>query len=255
MIEYFDGGEIEHLIEEYSNTDETTTGGSVDIQNLLTFYREKTSGDIEKTRKKILHTPIGNFAVYYMILQEDDSLTDLTGVDTQFRKSVGDEGYVKMRGKIRRSPFGELLATDELFSKLGASGFQKDTPGYQQMKAAAEYFEMPMQNLDGAFMFTLIDEFFQDVEPDFPDEYREYTVLGEIRHVYGEGERRHHLDLLELNVEKGMSRQERNQYRRNRKSLENAVKEAGGLVGRSFSSDDFHVSFPDIEIDPIAIYR
>lgn len=247
-------GAVEHIIEEYGESEETATSGGLNIYQVLRFEREKTTGSTENTAKKVRRTPIGNFAVYHGLLEDSDDLGDLTELDEVGREDLDDDGFIRATGSIRRTPIG---AFDHIGEKYGLYNDHNisdpdNQQAYAEVKEAATYFEMPMQHLDGCFVFKLEDEYFQDVEPGFPDERREYTVVGEIRHVYEPGEKKHHLDIVNAASSSRSSHQERAKQRRSFKRMAN---QAEKFMGRAISEDDYYRSYPDIQVDIIAIYR
>lgn len=243
QTELLEEGEVEHLVKEYGSTDETTTGGKLDVYKILQLQREKTTGSTESSTKKIRRTSRGNFAIYHGLLEEDDALQDLTGIDRPLRDSFGDGGYMTATGSIRRNPFGRFDYLGEEYDLYETEEIGDDEQTMVQVKEAAKYYEMPMKNLDGSFIFKLNDDYFQGLEPDFPDEYREYTIVGEIRHAYDHDEKNHYLNILN-DAPSGRSHQERTERRRGMKRLAQGMDES-----------DLYMSYPDIEIDPIAIYR
>ena len=248
-------GEVEHIVEEFGESEEESNRGGLNIYQVLKLEREKTTGSTESTARKIRRTPIGNFAVYHGLLENSDELEDLTDLDARGREELDDAGFVTVSGSIRRNALGEynhFMEKHQLYEDVVDRNDPNDQRTLSYMKEASTYFEIPMQDLDGCFVFKLDEEYFLDVEPGFPDQHREYTVVGEIRHVYLSGEKKHYMDVLNVGSGSGRSREERVKQRRRFKKMASSSEK---LLGRPVTEEDYHISHPDIRVDPIAIYR
>jgi hypothetical protein len=79
QTQLLDQGDVEHIIEEYGSSNETTASGEFGIYDVLRFKLEKSRGSTESTAKKIRSTPIGNFAVYHGLLDSDNAVKECPG--------------------------------------------------------------------------------------------------------------------------------------------------------------------------------
>lgn len=251
QVELLDEGRVEHIVEEYSESEEHTTSGGVNIYQVLRLEREKTSHTTENIAKKVKRTTIGQFAVYHGMIDEDGDLTEASNLDESDREQLADDEFVTITGSIRRTPLNLFDHLGEKFGFYGSSNIVDDPQVTAQIKDAADYYEMTLPNdLSGVFTFELNEAYFQPIEPEFPDEYQEYTVFGEVRHVYEQNEERNHIDAANYaNVSDTKKRQEQ------RRRMKSMAQSASQLTGREISEDDYKISYPDIELTPIAIYR
>lgn len=254
QTQLLDQGDVEHIIEEYGASDQTTASGEFGIYDVLRFKVGKSRGSTESTAKKIRSTPIGDFAVYHGLLDSDNAIQDVSEIDQPFWNELEDGAYVSATGRVRRTWYGELNELSESYDLyddiLSKGDVRKQEQMVEQVKAAGRYFEMPMEHLDGCFVFKLDDAYWQGVEPDFPHEYREYTVMGQVKHVYRGADREHYMDVFD-DAPRPNSHKERSDLKRGLRRMANS---AEPMMGREMDESDNFIAEPDVLVDPVAVY-
>lgn len=256
-------GMVSEIVEEYGETDSTTTSGGLKIYNILNFMKEKSSEETENIAKSIQSTPIGRFAAYHGLIDDSGELITTSSGDQIDLSQIQDGGFVSVKGRIAKSPINDMdsildrfgMTIPELFEEstdgdIEPDDFMTDEQLGSEFEKATDSFYVGMKNRDGMFYFELNPGYFEDVSTDFPDNYTEYTIFAEVDHCFERGEKEFVVDLMNLIPQKG--REEQVKLRRIWSGFADALNE---FPGRNFSSDDFYLSSPDIRVTPIAIYK
>ena len=256
-------GMVSEIVEEYGETDSTTTSGGLKIYNVLNFMREESSEETENIAKSIQSTPIGRFAAYHGLIDESDELINVTSNGQIDSSQIQDGNFVSVSGKISKSPINDMIS---IFDRFGISITQllkestssdtgsDDLMSHEQIGSefedASNSFHITVENDNGSFHFDLDPNYFEDVSTDFPDDYSDYTVFAEVDHTFTQNEKEYVVDLMNIIPQK--EREQQIKMRRMWSELTDGLNE---LPGRNFSTSDFYLSAPDIRITPIAIYK
>lgn len=256
-------GIVSEIVEEYGETDSTTTSGGLKIYNVLNFMREKLSEETENIAKNIQSTPVGRFAVYHGLVDDSGDLIEVSTNASTDMPQIRDADFISISGKISKSPINDMIS---IFDRLGISVTQlmeeytdNDTGSDDlisneqigsEFEEASDSYYMKMNSGDGAFYFELAPSYFENVGTDFPSEYSEYTVFGEVDHVFKQNEKEYVVDLM--NIIPQRKREQKVKIRRIWSDLTYALNK---IPGREFSANEFYLSAPDIRMTPIAIYK
>lgn len=155
-----------------------------------------------------------------------------------------------VKGKIKLAPLSEA---NRFFDKYGGwSELDQDTEEdrmfIEQLRSAAGFYEMEMGNLAGKFVMRFSDE--NVIEE--PQSYRDYTIFGEIDHVYQEEEQDSYMSVLEDAADVP----DRNERARINMSLRKGANALSNLPQMGdVSKSDFYISYPDVRMTPIIAYR
>lgn len=251
QVDLLNDGRLESLVEEYSKTEETAGNAGANIYGVLRAFVERTTGETETNKEKIRQSDIGRFAVYHAEVEDSENLRYINSVDEDVRDTIDNSDiFVSIAGNIRRTPLNLFDHYGDKYQLYDSNDIAGDNVTMEQLSGAAQYFEISMEGMDGAFRFKLYDDRFTGIERDFPDNRHKYTVLATVRHVYRGSDEDHHLDVItDVNLK---DRRKRIELRR---SLMSGVDKLEQLVERSVSVDELKNSPPDVELEPIAVYR
>lgn len=203
-------------------------------------------------------------------------------MDDRGELSSGD--YVAVEGGLRRTPLKELTDMFDIAEELQT--FQdalQDLSGFSEISGEdQEELEEIMEEAEGvgeaarglrrmisAFSreediyrvdpsdemeFVLIpeEENFEKLPLGFPSVNEEYLVLGKVLTKFRRGDSIELINFSQL-VEGSSNdpRQRKTEIKKNRMRF---AKMASDLSGRKVDKDEFHITYPAVQIDPLAIY-
>lgn len=207
---------------------------------------------------------IGQFATLHTNLKESSDINEIKNMDEDMRDSLSEGDFVETKGTVRTSPINELQqVVDDVkpfFGLLDVPVDDNNGPDdldlndiqkfIQKLNTSEDLYilDIPSDTLNADLVFSLAELKMQG-NIEFPSEYTEYTVLGRIEHTYSEGEERSLMDLMD--VLPGNDRESRQQRR---VFMNQIASSASELTGRQVSKSDFKVSYPDIQVKPMAVY-
>lgn len=207
---------------------------------------------------------VGQFATLHTSLTNSSDINKIENLDEDVRDSLSEGDFVETKGTVKTSPINELQQVIDdvqpFFGLLDVSVDENDGPDDLNINDIQEFIrklntsedlyilDIPSDELDADLVFSL-NELSVQGNMEFPSEYTEYTVLGRIEHTYSKGEERPLMDMMDALP--GNDREARQQRRVFMKELASSASE---LTGKQVSESDFKISYPDIQVKPMAVY-
>lgn len=255
-LQFVNEGQVAELVETHSETESKTSGGGLNIYKILKYNRESTSGETEEVARTIQSTPIGQLAVFFGMMDEEEGVEELESLSTENRAELEDGDYVSVTGEIRESPIAKMMRLADKYNidVTDFVDFSEEDVGPEAFKNelddARGYYEMEINGeIDGRYVFNLSEDDLTDITEDFPSNYKSYTVFGRIEHIFEGREKEHHLSIFDE-----IQTNDRNERQERRRKMKKMANEVSDLYEGTPDESIFYIESPDIRITPIAIF-
>ena len=255
-LQFVNEGQVAELVETQTETESKASGGGLNIYKILKYNREKSSDETEEIARTIQSTPVGQLAVFFGVMNEGTGVEELDSLTNKKRAKLEDGDYVSVTGQIRESPIAKIMRIVDRYNIdiTNYVDFSGEDFGPEALKNelddARGYYEMEMDGeVDGRYVFHLLQDDLTDIVDGFPSDYKAYTAFGRIEHIFEGSEKEHHLSIFdEVHIRDRGERQER---RRRMKSMADDVSR---FYNGGTDESMFYIESPDIRITPIAIF-
>jgi hypothetical protein len=255
-LQFVNEGQVADLVETYTEDKSKTSGGGLNIYNVLNYNREKTSGETEEIARTIQSTPTGQLALFFSLMDDESGVDNLDDLTTGQREGLEQGDYVVFSGVIQEPPISKFMRLVEKFgldlSEIIDFSDTEATPEAfeSELEDSSGYYQIPMSGgVNGRFVFRLNPNHMTGIENRFPSNFKKYTVFGRVEHLFEGSEREYHLSIF--NEMDASDRSERTKRRKKMKSLANDMDE---LYDEKIDESMFYIESPDILISPISVY-
>lgn len=255
-LQFVNEGQVAELVETHTETESKTSGGGLNIYKILKYKREKSSGEQEEVARTIQSTPVGQLAVFFGMMDEDEGVEELDSMSAKKRSQLEDGDYVSVTGTIRESPIAKMMRFLDKYNIdiTNLADFSQEEFGPEallnELDDARGYYEMEMDGeIDGRYVFYLSQEDLTEIVDEFPSDYREYTVFGRIEHKFESSEREHHLSIFDE-----VQTHDRNEMQKRRRNMKKMASDMSRFYEGDTDESMFYIESPDIRITPIAIF-
>ena len=205
------------------------------------FYTNSNSLDLESRSEDEIQEFVNT-------VDESDEFERVNDLDDP-RKMLSANERVIIEGTLQRTPlskFNYILDENDMWDEVTDEEVD-DQVILNQFQSAAGYFELKLDS--GCQVVMHLSN--QDIRTE-PQPFREYTIFGEIDHVYQDGEKESYMEILE-GSEDIKDRNERTQRDVELRQFANILSSIPPLG--EVSKSDFYLSPPDIRITPLLVYQ
>ena len=267
LFSYITEGQLREIISSSQEVDDDEEGAWRKLIQLryLDAAERTDDGEIGEVTELISdQDSIGKFATLHTNLGESGDITRIEDMNEEIRAELSEGDFIETKGVVRTSPINELQQViDDVKPFFGLLDIPLDEGDgqdnftlndiqefIQKLNTSENIFilDIPSDTLDPDLVFSL-NELEMQGDMQFPSEYTEYTVLGRIEHTYDKGEERSLMDMMD--VLPGNDRESRQKRRVFMKQMASSATE---LTGRQVSESDFKITYPDIQVKPMAVY-
>lgn len=268
IFSYLGHGTISEIVERVTTQEES--GKQAGFSKILVGQLSKRSIEGEETEFVRKLDPIGKLAMLRETLQEEGMLQELTaGATEEARNELERGNIVEVDTSLLRTPIEELEDTinHALDMHAAFSDFIEMDIEEEEVEQAEEAQEMiSALSREGDilrarlheddyfdFVLTYTDSNFRSPGMGFPRGGTNYTVLGQVTMKFEEGDEISLINFVDL-----ASRLVENPRKNKQKVAElrrEFATQASNLTNRDVETSEFELSYPDIEMKPLAIYR
>jgi len=263
IFSYFGRGTVTEIVRRVSTEEENSS--ELWFDKILVGRLGSRSIEGEETEFVRTLDPIGKLAMLREALAEEEMLIELGESPSESLRDELDRGNViEMDATLIQTPIEDVedmanLALD--FHEAFGQFIDIDEEEVEDAKEAREMITALQRegdilrakpSMEFDFVLNYDDENFRNPRSDFPRQEADYTVLGQVTMKLDEGDSISLIDFVDM-----ASRIVDNPRESQRKVLE-LKREFASLAstksGRDVDTSEFEISYPDIELKPLAIY-
>ncbi len=235
--------EAKDVLKGQSNPSPNDTGLDDLLASHRVAYTDTQILNVDTSDSRQIQTAINRIEDEFDVRRTEDMDSDAPNTLIDGKKYI-------IQGKLKPTPLSEA---NRFFDEYGGwsemdQNTKEDQMFIEQLRSAAGFYEMEIGDSSGKFVMRLLDEYLLEE----PKRYREYTVFGEVDHVYQEDEQESYMNVLEDAADVP----DRNERARMDISLRRGANALSSLprIGE-VSKSDFFISHPDVRMTPIVVYR
>lgn len=266
IFSYLGQGTVTEIVERVSS--QTEESAEVGLQKILIARLGGRSVEGQETEFVRTLDPIGKLAMLREALRGEDLLVEVEDVATEeIRQGLSRGNIVEVDTGLQRTPIEEVEKRIEQaldFADAFEEIIEVDEEEVDEVEKAQQIVSTlnregeilrarPGGDSDFDFILTYNEENFRNRGLGFPRSGTNYTLLGQVTMKFEQGDSISLINFLDM-----ASQVVDNPREAQRKVVElrrEFASSASRLTGRDVSTSEFELSYPDVEMKPLAIYR
>lgn len=265
IFSYLGHGTISEIVERVSS--QTEGGAEAGLNKILVARLSERSIEGEETEFVRTLDPIGKLAMLREALQEEDMLVEIEEPSEGTRESLDRGNIVEMETGLLRTPIREIEELIEQVLDLADTlddHIDVDEADVDEVEDAQEMISALSRegeilrartgdDVHFDFILTYDEESFRSRGMGFPRSGTNYTLLGQVTMKFEEDDSISLINFVDMASQVVDNPRE---VRRKVAELRRQFAEsASQLTGREVDTSEFELSYPDVEMKPLAIYR
>lgn len=266
IFSYLGHGTVNEIVERMSSETEDTAEGGLNKVLVARLGTHSIEGEETEFVREL--DPIGKFAMMREALRAEDMLNTLDdGLSEEERDDLDRGNIVEFDTGLLRTPIKEIenlidkylefADTVEDFVEIDEDDVSVAEEAQEMISALSREGEILRARVDEEsefnFVLTYEEENFRNRGMGFPREGANYTLVGQVTMKFSEGD-----EISLINFVDMASRVVDNPRQTQRKVAElkrEFAKSASQFTGRDVETSEFEISYPDVQLKPLAIYQ